>query len=89
MVCQGNESSWVQCQYSENPTCDATALAGVDCGGQAGSCELAGFSDCCTSSCLANGCYCDAVCHGFGDCCEDIQKTCPSASKPWLINHFF
>ena len=82
MQCQGTESSWIQCQYSENPTCDSTGFAGVKCSGEIGSCEAAGHSDCCTFLCSTNdGCYCDAACHGFGDCCEDIQTTCPAMSK--------
>ena len=34
------------------------------------------YSGCCVSSlsptCSNNGCYCDYVCHNYGDCCSDI-----------------
>ena len=35
-----------------------------------------GYSGCClshlSSTCSNNGCYCDKVCHIYGDCCSDI-----------------
>ena len=34
------------------------------------------YPGCCVSSlsptCTNNGCYCDKVCHNYGDCCSDI-----------------
>lgn len=83
--CDGTESSWVGCQYSENPTCDSTGFAGVRCSGEVGSCEAAGYTECCTFGCNAGGCFCDQICHTFGDCCEDIQKLCPTICKH---NHY-
>ena len=48
-----------------------------------GSCVLAGYTECCNDSvCLGQpveDCYCDPTCHVFGDCCEDINATCPAA----------
>ena len=45
----------------------------------AGSCADAGFTECCTGdNCevfapvLPVSCYCDAACHVYGDCCDDI-----------------
>ena len=45
---------------------------------QIGSCVVAGFTGCCTSFCLVGNCFCDFACHRVGDCCEDIDMTCPS-----------
>jgi hypothetical protein len=43
-----------------------------------GSCVDAGFTECCTGlACSVQGCFCDAICHFFGDCCYDIDMTCP------------
>ena len=51
-----------------------------------GSCVLRGFRGCCTAldfesgscvgTCGKNGsvCYCDQVCHQFGDCCPDVLE---------------
>jgi len=42
-------------------------------------CSEAGFSSCCSGFCLlarAN-CGCDGNCYFRGDCCDDIQQTCP------------
>ena len=34
------------------------------------------YSGCCVSSlsptCGNNGCYCDDICHNYGDCCSDV-----------------
>jgi len=32
----------------------------------------------CANSCgdFAGGCYCDAICHSFGDCCDDVCDEC-------------
>ena len=44
-----------------------------------GSCVAQGFNGCCTEgSCSVSAggstCYCDQVCHNFGDCCSDIEE---------------
>ncbi len=48
------------------------------------SCRAAGFDSCCTD---VTGCYgmttdgyclCDTACRSYGDCCDDIDLTCPS-----------
>ena len=48
----------------------------------AGSCREAGYTECCTDIICAGqpvaDCYCDAGCRTFGDCCDDIDETCPS-----------
>ena len=42
----------------------------------------AGFISCCHSWCYTTGgCYCDFHCHAAGDCCEDINQTCPGITK--------
>ena len=44
-----------------------------------GSCVAAGFSACCEDEdCRGSpqSCFCDELCHGVGDCCDDIGKTC-------------
>ena len=38
-----------------------------------GSCVDAGFVGCCDSSCYVGSCYCDQICHTYGDCCDDIE----------------
>ena len=41
----------------------------------------AGFSDCCVGDDCSGSpadCQCDALCHEIGDCCFDIDITCPS-----------
>ena len=47
----------------------------------AGSCVAAGFTGCCVDGadpgCVTAVCACDALCHDNGDCCEDIDETCP------------
>lgn len=45
----------------------------------AGSCELAGYTTCCSISihdnCLGSdyACHCDTDCYKYGDCCTDIH----------------
>ena len=75
------------CDYSEEPTCTVHQLAGVRCSGDVGACEADGNSGCCFFSCNAGGCYCDAVCHTFNDCCDDISNTCPQ-SKIRITNNY-
>ena len=48
-----------------------------------GSCIEAGYN----SSCCEHGycagypftCFCDSYCHDLGDCCSDIDDTCPQS----------
>ena len=51
-----------------------------------GSCVAAGYTECCNdSNCVGlpvEDCYCDTNCHLFGDCCADINNTCPAAVIP-------
>lgn len=46
-----------------------------------GSCVKAGYMQCCEDSICAGlpnyDCYCDITCRSFGDCCQDIEETCP------------
>ena len=41
----------------------------------------AGYTECCFDvSCLGAptlDCFCDTTCRAFGDCCHDIEETCP------------
>ena len=36
------------------------------------------YNGCCMSSlspsCSNNGCYCDLICHTYGDCCSDVAN---------------
>ena len=52
----------------------------------AGSCLEAGYTECCSDFiCLGSptlDCFCDPSCHSFGDCCYDIDQSCPSGSGP-------
>ena len=47
----------------------------------AGSCIEAGYTECCADFlCLGSptfDCFCDPSCHAFGDCCYDIDESCP------------
>ena len=45
-----------------------------------GSCAAVGFTACCEKEdCHGNSqfCFCDELCHGVGDCCNDIDDICP------------
>ena len=69
-------------------------MAIIICAGQ-GSCVAAGYFDCCHDA-VFNGtvfscqdpvggrCYCDFACHTFLDCCEDIDRICPSNDQSKL-----
>ena len=39
----------------------------------------AGFTECCTTKCsgFPSDCMCDDFCRELGDCCYDIDDTCP------------
>lgn len=44
-----------------------------------GSCVLAGHTNCCNDvTCEGSpaNCYCDANCHLFRDCCNDVPTEC-------------
>ena len=44
-----------------------------------GSCVLAGHTSCCNNSTCKGSpanCYCDANCHLFQDCCNDVPADC-------------
>ena len=48
-----------------------------------GSCMEAGYQNCCIGGYCAGSppsCLCDTVCHQRGDCCPDINQTCPVGS---------
>lgn len=74
--CTGTETSLGACTSSDGSNCGTDQIAGVKCNPK-GLCENAGHTSCCVSGCNAGGCYCDTACHGFGDCCSDIDNTCP------------
>ena len=64
--------------------------------GCSGSCRVAGYTDCCEDGdCSAEGrvggtCHCDTHCHGFRDCCTDIDTICPLIpSKSYVTLSFF
>ena len=45
-----------------------------------GTCQSSGYSECCSGGyCAGNPttCFCDAFCRNRGDCCSDIDTTCP------------
>ena len=47
----------------------------------------AGFTACCEAGdCRGTPptCYCDALCHSLGDCCDDIDETCPAGKMELL-----
>ena len=81
-TCSGNESSLSACPNNSMPTCGSDQVAGVRCQGDVSQCEAAGHTGCCNSGCFAGNCYCDAVCHVFNDCCDNIDHTCPD-SELW------
>ena len=80
LQCIGTEDYLYECTNTTENTCDHSSDVGVDCAASFGACHQAGFTTCCTSGCNVGSCYCDAACHGFGDCCEDIEGTCPLGS---------
>lgn len=78
--CDGDEATLLGCSKSTNvpSTCNSQSLAGVQCF-EKSLCETnGGFTGCCVSGCNQGGCYCDQACHGFGDCCDNIDNTCPT-----------
>ena len=80
--CNGDEATITDCSNSSSvpQSCGTKSLAGVKCFAKS-ACENNGHNGCCTSSCNAGGCFCDSACHGFGDCCDGIDNTCPSTCK--------
>ena len=80
--CNGDEATITDCSNSSSvpETCGTKSLAGVKCF-EKSACENNGINECCISGCNAGGCYCDGACHGFGDCCDGIDNTCPSTCK--------
>ena len=77
--CSGTETNLTNCVTIPSSMCDAESTAGVICQGEVSQCEAAGHTSCCISGCNAGGCYCDEVCHSFGDCCDNIDITCPQS----------
>ena len=80
VVCDGDESSIDDCTKSTNipDTCTAATSAGVVCDVPIpNGCVANGHTDCCLSGCNTGSCWCDSLCHNFGDCCADIEETCP------------
>ena len=77
--CTGSETSLDSCtkEAAIDSNCNFAQLASVQCFAQS-LCETTlGNTECCSSSCNAGGCFCDEACHGFGDCCDNIDNTCP------------
>ena len=84
-MCTGDEIAAVNCSFSlDTSGCSHANDAGVRCSGEVGPCESIGHTTCCTGGgCSPPGisCYCDSICHVFGDCCTDaIDKTCPQGA---------
>ena len=77
--CLGTEDNYTQCQFNSGSSCPHSMDAGIKCNAIS-PCELAGHTECCTSGCFNSqyGCWCDAFCHFFNDCCDNIESTCPS-----------
>ena len=48
-----------------------------------GSCVAAGITECCFSDCsgFPSDCNCDDFCRQVGDCCYDIDQTCPAETN--------
>lgn len=88
--CTGSEANLTNCvtKPANMDMCDAESTAGVKCQGEVSQCEAAGHSGCCISGCNAGGCFCDSVCHNFGDCCDGIDVTCPQC-MPIELHMFF
>ena len=78
VLCIGTESNITQCQYTVGSTCSHSMDAGIKCQ-PISPCEQIGHLECCTSGCFNApfGCWCDAACHFFNDCCDLIESTCP------------
>ena len=83
-TCTANEDTLLDCTHSEKIACSNKQLAGASCTQQQGGgpCETAGHLSCCDAFCrlVANSevCYCSQDCHEEGDCCADINTTCPA-----------
>ena len=79
--CSGSEMALTDCDYSSAANCSINQLAGVRCSGPLGPCEAAGHTECCLTNCsITNSnetCFCNADCHNEGNCCMDINTTCP------------
>lgn len=68
--------------YLELLKYEFNSLACIDTG--AVNCKGAGWTSCCrVGECYVpdKNCFCDFTCHMFGDCCSDIDATCPQTAK--------
>ena len=83
--CSGTELNTSLCRNAAAQICSIERLAGVQCT-QKTPCESAGYRGCCvnnTTQCSlpttlgGTLCYCDYNCHEMGDCCDNIDTTCP------------
>ena len=57
-----------------------------------GSCVAAGFTECCFFDCLGfpSDCNCDDFCREVGDCCYDIDETCPTETNTTgIATHYY
>lgn len=86
--CQGlSHNSECHCDHMchvYNDCCpDKLDLCPTELGFEIGSCIAAGYTACCTESDLSEcfgapgNCKCDAECRDHGDCCYDVDITCP------------
>ena len=91
--CPGTEvceaGACIPCQ----PACDGKECGDNGCGGVCGECAegmtcaggLCSAVDSCVGNCggqAEGGCYCDAACMEYGDCCEDFCEACPDICEP-------
>jgi hypothetical protein len=83
--------SWTPC----TPNCTGKKCGDDGCGGTCGTCpegQVCGDDgQCAQGSCsglcgteimAAAGCFCDATCAQYGDCCDDVCDTCPELNLP-------
>lgn len=94
LTCAGTENTIDDCGKTTNPSCSHSLDVGVFCDGLPTLCQSLGYTECCvTPPCNGNNmgttCYCDSSCHGFGDCCPGIEKTCPSSTAPGELDDLY
>ena len=87
--CTSDEGTLQECEHAVNSSCAGNSSgAGVRCLPRLmGTCEAIGSTSCCLINCNAGDCWCDDGCYDFGDCCADIDLTCPNDSKFLQIYH--
>ena len=91
--CPGTEVCEAGVCVACQPACDGKECGDDSCSGVCGECAdgmtcaggLCSAVDSCVGNCggqAEGGCFCDAVCEEYGDCCDDFCEACPDICEP-------